>query len=125
MKRFLLPIIFIITFSCVKEPEEEPTVSVDLSEDTTQISDSAMLGEEKHYGKLLVLNEGLFRQGNASLSIIDLKDTSVVNNVFLNLNGQKLGDTGNDMRLYGGKIYIVLHGSSTVEVINSPNCRSQ
>lgn len=67
----------------------------------------------------LVLNEGLFQQNNSTLSWIDLTDNSIVENLFLTKNNRPLGDTGNDLKKYGGKIYVVLNGSSTVEVLNA------
>jgi hypothetical protein len=71
------------------------------------------------YQGALVLNEGLFQQNNSSLSWIDYYDYSSQNEFFEIKSGRKLGDTGNDMQLYGGKIYIVVNVSSTVEVLDS------
>lgn len=67
---------------------------------------------------ILVLNEGLFQQNNSSLSWLDLDTKEVTKNVFLAINNRPLGDTGNDIIRFGGKIYIVVTGSSTVEVID-------
>ncbi len=68
---------------------------------------------------LLVLNEGLFQQNNSTLTWIDLTDNSKTNSLFLNINNRPLGDTGNDLKRYGGKVYVVMNGSSTVEVMNA------
>lgn len=68
---------------------------------------------------LLVLNEGLFQQNNSTLTWIDLTDNSTTNSLFLNINNRPLGDTGNDLKRYGGKVYVVMNGSSTVEVMNA------
>lgn len=73
---------------------------------------------------ILVLNEGLFQQNNSTLSWIDLSSNEVTNQVFLNLNNRPLGDTGNDMGIYGGKIYIVVNASSTIEVLNKHTLKS-
>ncbi len=67
---------------------------------------------------ILVLNEGLFQQNNSSLSWLDFETNEVTKNIFLAINERPLGDTGNDMMSYGGKIYIVVTGSSTIEVID-------
>jgi hypothetical protein len=40
------------------------------------------------------------------------------------INNRPLGDTGNDLKRYGGKVYIVLNGSSTVEVLNASSLTS-
>ena len=67
---------------------------------------------------LLVLCEGLFQQNNAALSWVNFEDESIDNQYFENKNGRLLGDTGNDMEIYGGKIYIVVNVSSTLEVLD-------
>lgn len=72
----------------------------------------------------LVLNEGLFQQNNSTLSWIDLSDNSITENLFSTVNNRPLGDTGNDLKRYGGKVYIVLNGSSTVEVLNAQTLKS-
>jgi hypothetical protein len=73
---------------------------------------------------ILVLNEGLFQQNNASLSWIDLESNTVINSLFLQLNERPLGDTGNDMLEYGNKIYIVVNASSTIEVLHKSTLKS-
>jgi hypothetical protein len=73
---------------------------------------------------LLVLNEGLFQHNNSTLSWINLANNEVHNDVFLEKNNRPLGDTGNDMLVYGGKIYIVVTGSSTIEVIDKKTLKS-
>jgi hypothetical protein len=73
---------------------------------------------------ILVLNEGLFQQNNSTLSWIDLNTNEVKQDVFLNTNNRLLGDTGNDLQRYGGKIYIVVNASSTVEVLDAATLKS-
>lgn len=70
-------------------------------------------------GKILVLNEGLFQQNNASITLINPETDEVVDNWFQLTYGRPLGDTGNDMIQYGDKIYIVVNVSGTIEVINT------
>lgn len=73
---------------------------------------------------ILVLNEGLFQQNNSTLSWIDQANDEVIANIFQTINGRALGDTGNDLKRYGGKIYVVMNGSSTVEVISASTLKS-
>jgi|TARA_R110000737_G_scaffold324995_1_gene338179 hypothetical protein len=68
---------------------------------------------------MLVLNEGLFQQNNASLSFIDFNSLSVDNLFFENKTGRPLGDTGNDLQLYDGKIFVVMNVSSTLEILDA------
>ena len=73
---------------------------------------------------ILVLNEGLFQQNNSSISWIELSSDAVTNDLFLNTNGRLLGDTGNDMKAYGGKVYVVVNNSNTIEVLNKRTGKS-
>jgi hypothetical protein len=68
---------------------------------------------------ILVLNEGLFQLNNASLSWVNLSDLSVNSSFFQQKTGRNLGDTGNDLQRYGGKIYIIVNVSSTIEVLDA------
>lgn len=73
---------------------------------------------------LLVLNEGLFHLNNSALSWIDLSTNEVTGDLFLSVNKRGLGDTANDMIVYGGKIYITVTTSSTVEVLDKKDLKS-
>lgn len=68
---------------------------------------------------MAVLCEGLFQQNNSSISWVDFADGNSNNQLFVNSTGVQLGDTGNDMKRYGSKIYIVVNVSSTVEVVSA------
>lgn len=87
------------------------------------VQPDALKNTALHNG-ILVLNEGLMNQNNSSLSWVDLSNNTVTPNVFLAKNNRLLGDTGNDMLAYGGKIYITVTGSSTVEVIQRATLKS-
>lgn len=69
---------------------------------------------------MLVLNEGLFNLNNSTLAKIDMHDNSIDYDFFGSVNRRGLGDTGNDMKQYGGKVYIVVNVSSQLEIID-PN----
>lgn len=68
---------------------------------------------------VLVVNEGLFQQNNSTLSWIDFSNDNINNSVFEQKANRQLGDTGNDIGRYGGKIYIVVNVSSTIEVLDA------
>jgi len=103
----LISLLLILTlFSCKKdEPENLPV---------EDILDNGMI----------VLCEGLFQHNNASVSWVDFNNNSVTNNLFTSKTGRQLGDTGNDMQQYGGKIYIVVNVSSTIEVMDASTFKS-
>ena len=63
-----------------------------------------------------VLNSGNMGNNNASLSMYDMEDGTVVKDIFEAQNGRRLGDTGQDIIVYGSKMYIAVYGESTIEV---------
>lgn len=70
---------------------------------------------------MLVVNEGLMNLNNATVAWVNFADGSVNTSFFTQQTGRMLGDTGNDMKRYGGKIYIVVNVSSTIEVMDAKN----
>ena len=98
--------ILILAVSCKKVEPENSTIAENL--------DNGMI----------VLCEGLFQYNNASVSWVDFDNGSVSNNLFVSKTGRQLGDTGNDMKQYGGKIYIVVNVSSTIEVMDAATFKS-
>ncbi|MGV6862063.1 MAG: YncE family protein [Putridiphycobacter sp.] len=77
---------------------------------------------------IVILNEGLFQQNNASLSYYSFDDQSVTNGLFAKINGRGLGDTANDMLYYNYNnrncIAIAVNVSSQVEIIDAVTLES-
>lgn len=71
-----------------------------------------------------VVNEGNFQRANASLTFYVPDSNKAYQNVFTLANGRELGDTGNDIAIYGDKAYIVVSGSQKVEVISTIDHKS-
>ena len=69
-------------------------------------------GEALYY----VLNSGDWSASNSSLLMFDLETGAVTNDCFLQKNGRGLGNTANDIVVYGSKMYIAVAGESTIEV---------
>jgi len=65
---------------------------------------------------IYVLNSGNMGNNNATLSMYDMKENSVTKDIFEVRNGRRLGDTGQDMVVYGSKMYIAVYGESTIEI---------
>lgn len=70
---------------------------------------------------IYVLSEGSFGGNNTTLGYYSIPNSSFTGNFFGQQNpGQAgLGDTGNDMIIYGSKLYVVMNGTSQVTVINA------
>lgn len=74
--------------------------------------------EEDGTAELYILSEGLFNLNNSTLAKYSFVSNSLVTDYFSRMNRRGLGDTANDMNSYGGKLFIVVNVSSTVEVID-------
>ncbi|TDD97355.1 YncE family protein [Flavobacterium cellulosilyticum] len=67
----------------------------------------------------LILNQGGFLKGNASVSYLSEDVLTQQNNIFSLVNPTiTLGDTGQDVGLYQNFAFIVLNGSNKIEVVN-------
>lgn len=69
---------------------------------------------------IYVMNEGVWGMNNSMITYYDLEDYSAVSDFFGTVNGRGLGDTSNDLKLYGSKLYCLVNISGQMEVIN-PN----
>jgi YVTN family beta-propeller protein len=69
-------------------------------------------------GKMYVLCEGLFNMNNSTLSLLNFDNKTINSDFFLFQNNRGLGDTANDMKAYGTKLWIVVNVSSQVEVVD-------
>lgn len=67
---------------------------------------------------LYILSEGLFNMNNSTLAYYDFKTQKLETDYFLLMNQRGLGDTANDIKLYGSKLYIVVNVSSQIEVLD-------
>ena len=60
---------------------------------------------------IYVLSEGLFNLNNSTLAYHSFKSGKTNIDYFRSLNRRGLGDTANDMAIYGNKLYIVVNVS--------------
>lgn len=86
---------------------------------------------------MYLLNEGNMGSNKCSLDYIDYVQGYYVRNLYAERNPyvvKELGDVGNDIQIYGSKLYVVVNCSNKVEVldartgirigqVNIPNCR--
>lgn len=72
-----------------------------------------------------VLTQGSYYNNvDGSLSLIDYATNSVQNNVFSRANGRSLGATPQCGAVYGGKIYLGMKDSHTIEVLSRKDYKS-
>lgn len=103
MKYFSLVLFALLILSSCKEDEPQTYVP-----DVNQLENG-----------MVVLNEGLFQHNNSTITWVALPSGTKDPTFFETKTARSLGDTGNDMIRYGGKIYIVVNVSSTLEVMSA------
>ncbi len=75
---------------------------------------------------LFVLNEGQMDKNKCSLDYFDYTSGKFYNNLFAAINPDVtlgLGDTGNDLKVYEGRLYAVINGSGLIEVMDARTLR--
>lgn len=84
---------------------------------TDDDSSEAPLGD--YDNGVLILNQGGFGNGNASLSYLSNDLNTFQNNIFALVNPTvTLGDTSQDVGFFNNLAYVVLNGSNKIEIIN-------
>lgn len=71
-----------------------------------------------------VLDQGNLGKPNSALTYYDYTTKILTPDIFNTVNGRGLGNTANDLKIYGSKMYIVVDKSGTVEVVDSKTAKS-
>ena len=96
---------FLVTSSCVKDKPQEPSSSAIASS-----SDKSVL----------VINEGNYGWGNASISLYDPASNAIVSDYYKQQNGSSvLGDVCQSVTKYNNNYYIVVNNSNKIVVVNA------
>ena len=104
-------------------------IAVGCGKDETTSRDADLAGVNVAVGekngafrKLFVLNEGNFQKNNSTLDFLRFSDGNYVSDAFGSMNPavvQGLGDTGNDLVLHEGKLWVVMNASGAVHVLDA------
>lgn len=123
----LVAAILLSAFSCRKEEAIVPSTRTEV---TTP-------GETGEIAGFFLLNEGNMGSNKATLDYFDYETGVYTRNIYAERNPgvvKELGDVGNDIQIYGSKLYAVINCSHFVEVMDArtakhitqisiPNCR--
>ncbi|MCL1968001.1 MAG: YncE family protein [Bacteroidetes bacterium] len=127
-KNFLtMLLVTLCFFSCRKDPEIFPP-------EVEEPGEPELTAIQGFY----LLNEGNMGSNKATLDYYDYATGAYHRNIYANANPtvpKELGDVGNDIAIYGSKLYAVINCSNKIEVmeaktakrigqINIPNCRN-
>lgn len=133
MKNFCLIIIFLELLCCgitsCRDDELVVPTEYDILPFNTDV-DADPIG-------MYLLNEGNMGSNKATIDYVDFKNAYYVRNMYAERNPtiiKELGDVGNDIQIYGSKLYAVINCSHKVEVMDArtlvrigqidiPNCR--
>lgn len=123
MKKTLHIVSFLLLTFMLNACRETPVVPVD---------------DSLHFGHgLYILNEGNMGSNKATIDFYDTERDTFYRDIYPIVNPtviKELGDVGNDLQIYGGKMYAVINVSGKIEVMDTqcrritqidvPNCRS-
>lgn len=124
----LIAIALLISFNACRDD-----VELNLSEETDLDNPETIIGYKGFY----LLNEGNMGTNKATLDFFDFETGKYKQNIYAERNPnvpKELGDVGNDLAIYDGKLYAVINTSNKVEVMSAdsairigqveiPNCR--
>ena len=102
--------------SCTKENASEVTfagIEVEVGEQNGSSS------------KLYILNEGAY-PGASTLDLLDFKNKKYCTDIFAQANpevAQGIGNTGNDLAIADGKLWVLLNASNQVAVLHLPDAK--
>ena len=123
---FVLCSLFLALFSCREDPKIPSTEQ-----------EQAGTAEQTSIQGLYLLNEGNMGSNKATLDYYDYSQALYMRNIYAQANPNvpmELGDVGNDLQIYGSRLYAVINCSNKVEVMDAktgrrigqvdiPNCR--
>lgn len=73
-----------------------------------------------------LLNEGNMGSNKASIDYYDYTTATYSRNIYADVNPnvtKELGDVGNDLKIYGSRLYAVINCSNKVEVMDAATCK--
>ena len=73
---------------------------------------------------VIIVNEGVFPFGNASVSFLEGKTGQLREDIFKTTNGRDLGDVAQSAVVINDKLYVVVNNSQKVEILDKNNFQS-
>ncbi|MFZ4523296.1 MAG: YncE family protein [Bacteroidales bacterium] len=98
--------------ACSKTPVREIIVDTDTTRAVTY-----------EHG-IFVVNEGNYNWGNASVTFLDNKNNTVIQDIFTKSNSRSLGDVAESMTISGNLGYLLINNSNKIEVVSLKDFKS-
>ncbi|MCM1168725.1 MAG: YncE family protein [Bacteroides sp.] len=117
----LLPAVLLCFAACRKDeivvPSEYELLPIPVRTEAS-FADNEPIG-------MYLLNEGNMGSNKASIDYLDFVNGYYIRNIYAERNPtviKELGDVGNDIQVYGSKLYAVINCSHKVEVMDARSC---
>lgn len=101
-------VLTLLSASCSKEPVREQIID---PVDTTTAPASYENG-------IFIVNEGNYNWGNATVTFVDNKTNTVIQDIFRKSNDRSLGDVAESMKIARNLGYVVINNSNRIEVVS-------
>ncbi|MDE6717715.1 MAG: hypothetical protein K2J70_05945 [Muribaculaceae bacterium] len=120
IRRAITPLTAMLLIAGVSSCSDDPENPSEDSDLPSQTQPDFVSGQG-----VFLLNQGQFYNGiEGSLNFFDFSDLKVSNNIFAEINKRSLGDTPQCGVAYGGKIYIGVYNSNTIEILSASDYKS-
>ena len=120
----ILPVVLTFAVLCHACRKDEIVVPSEYELLPVPVRTEASFAPNEPIGMYL-LNEGNMGSNKASIDYVDFVNGYYIRNLYAERNPtviKELGDVGNDMQIYGSKLYAVINCSHKVEVMDARTC---
>lgn len=115
MKKLNICFLFLTLIALVSCRTDDIIIPMEIVEGLSPVENTAIKG-------FYVLNEGNMGSNKCTLDFFDYTKGTYFRNIYSEINPnvlKELGDVGNDIKIYGSKLYIVVNVSNTIEVLDA------
>ena len=120
----ILPVVLTFAVLCHACRKDEIVVPSEYELLPVPVRSEASFAPNEPIGMYL-LNEGNMGSNKASIDYVDFVNGYYIRNLYAERNPtviKELGDVGNDLQIYGSKLYAVINCSHKVEVMDARTC---
>ncbi len=118
--KHIIPWVLLATVLLVVSCREDDVIVL------TEYEPLPMLDSLSSFSGLYLLNEGNMGSNKCTLDFVDFVQGQYARNLYAERNPnvvKELGDVGNDIEIYGSKMYAVINCSHKVEVLDARTCK--
>jgi hypothetical protein len=110
--------LLVVAQNAVGESTNIASISISDSSGTDEPEEPEVPPHNPETTGAFILNRGNWNENNASLSYYNLKEQIMIPNVYKTVNGKGLGDSAEQLLVYGSKTYITVTTSNRLLVLD-------